>query len=308
MSVGILGTSWDQCQSMVQYCFTSTETRRLVRTDSPGRPPRLSHSSWTILKPMMMSTFIAHDSINLNAQCAELWAILAVRQRWHTIRLRLGSAGPPEALYGRNGWCTGAFTGDVNVSIRDWLYIGFYEHWCVYTHKPDSIWLPLSSKSKSFLFVFLVCVCVCVCYNVCVCVCVWVCVRACVCVIQCVCVILCVCVCVCVCVCYNVCVCVCVCVCVLQCLCVCYTQREKERECVCVCVCVCVISVFRSRGQVNTNYLHWCPDTVIPAETGRQSNSSFRELRHEPHLGCRCQCHCSTSTLQRPPTWRLKTT
>ena len=25
----------------------STETRRLVRTDSPGSPPRLSHSSWT---------------------------------------------------------------------------------------------------------------------------------------------------------------------------------------------------------------------------------------------------------------------
>ena len=30
---------------MVQYSFTSTETKRLVRTDSPGRPPRLSHSS-----------------------------------------------------------------------------------------------------------------------------------------------------------------------------------------------------------------------------------------------------------------------
>ena len=29
---------------MVQCSFTSTETRRLVRTDSPGRPPRLSHS------------------------------------------------------------------------------------------------------------------------------------------------------------------------------------------------------------------------------------------------------------------------
>ena len=43
MSVDILGTSCDQCQSMVQYIFTSTETRRLVRTDSPGRPPRLSH-------------------------------------------------------------------------------------------------------------------------------------------------------------------------------------------------------------------------------------------------------------------------
>ena len=46
MSVDILGTSWDQCRSMVQYSFTSTETRRLVWTDSPGRPPRLSHSSW----------------------------------------------------------------------------------------------------------------------------------------------------------------------------------------------------------------------------------------------------------------------
>ena len=37
----LLGTS----RSMVQYSFTSTETVRLVRTDSPGRPPRLSHSS-----------------------------------------------------------------------------------------------------------------------------------------------------------------------------------------------------------------------------------------------------------------------
>ena len=46
MSVDILGTSCDQCRSMVQYSFTSTETRRLVRTDSPGRPPWLSHSSW----------------------------------------------------------------------------------------------------------------------------------------------------------------------------------------------------------------------------------------------------------------------
>ena len=44
VSVDILGTSWDQCVSMVQYCFTSTETIRLVRTESPGRPPRLSHT------------------------------------------------------------------------------------------------------------------------------------------------------------------------------------------------------------------------------------------------------------------------
>ena len=43
MSVDILWTSCDQCRSMVQQFFTSTETRRLVRTDSSGRPPRLSH-------------------------------------------------------------------------------------------------------------------------------------------------------------------------------------------------------------------------------------------------------------------------
>ena len=46
MSVDILGTNWDQCVSMVQYCLTSTETMRLVRTECPGRPPRFSHSSW----------------------------------------------------------------------------------------------------------------------------------------------------------------------------------------------------------------------------------------------------------------------
>ena len=43
--VDILGTNCDQCVSMVQCCFASTETVRLIRTDSPERPPRLSHSS-----------------------------------------------------------------------------------------------------------------------------------------------------------------------------------------------------------------------------------------------------------------------
>ena len=32
MSVDILGTVCDQCVNMVQYCFTFTETLRLVRT------------------------------------------------------------------------------------------------------------------------------------------------------------------------------------------------------------------------------------------------------------------------------------
>ena len=48
MSVDILGTNYDQCLSMVQCCSVSTETIMLVRTESPGRPSRLSHSSWTL--------------------------------------------------------------------------------------------------------------------------------------------------------------------------------------------------------------------------------------------------------------------
>ena len=48
MSVNILRTNCDQRRSMVQCCFTSIETVRLIRTESPGRPPRLSHSSVTL--------------------------------------------------------------------------------------------------------------------------------------------------------------------------------------------------------------------------------------------------------------------
>ena len=49
MSADILGTGWDQCVSTVKSCFTSMETIRLVGTESPGQPPRLSHSSWAAL-------------------------------------------------------------------------------------------------------------------------------------------------------------------------------------------------------------------------------------------------------------------
>ena len=55
MSADKFGTSWDQRVSMVQHCFTSTETVRLIRTESPGRPPRLSHSSWTLTLPSPVS-------------------------------------------------------------------------------------------------------------------------------------------------------------------------------------------------------------------------------------------------------------
>ena len=34
--VDTLGKNCDECLCMVQFCFTSTETIRLIRTESPG--------------------------------------------------------------------------------------------------------------------------------------------------------------------------------------------------------------------------------------------------------------------------------
>ena len=38
MSADILGTNCDQCVSMVECCFTSTETVRLIRDGEPRTP------------------------------------------------------------------------------------------------------------------------------------------------------------------------------------------------------------------------------------------------------------------------------
>ena len=46
----ISGTNCNQCVCKVQCCFTSTETVKLIRTGSPGRPPSLPHSSLTLEK------------------------------------------------------------------------------------------------------------------------------------------------------------------------------------------------------------------------------------------------------------------
>ena len=64
---------------MVQYCFTSTETRRLVRTASPGRPPRLPHSSRTMS----------------SAKCTRVIYVLTYRHIvWYDQKQRVGGAEP----------------------------------------------------------------------------------------------------------------------------------------------------------------------------------------------------------------------
>ena len=44
---------------MMKCCFKSTETVRFVRTGSPGRPPRLSHSSSTQMRRERERDFVA---------------------------------------------------------------------------------------------------------------------------------------------------------------------------------------------------------------------------------------------------------
>ena len=85
MSVDILGTSWDQCRSMVQYSFTSTETRRLVRTDSPGRPPRLSHSSWTMIFIWLTDVLIQASKVRLDKKIR----VVRVYSFFHSVKLSL---------------------------------------------------------------------------------------------------------------------------------------------------------------------------------------------------------------------------
>ena len=64
--IDILGTNCDQCVSTVQCCFTSTETIRLIRTGSPGLPPRLSHSSWRgdrkVMNGLLLGVRNTHNS------------------------------------------------------------------------------------------------------------------------------------------------------------------------------------------------------------------------------------------------------
>ena len=96
MSVDVLGTSCDQCWSMVQCSFTSTEARRLVRTDSPGHQPRLSHSLWTLI-----ATDDDDDEVMLNVLRCRLtyWGQAVTNvEAWFNVALR---PRKPEGSLGR---------------------------------------------------------------------------------------------------------------------------------------------------------------------------------------------------------------
>ena len=81
MSVDILGTNCDQCVSMVQCCFTSTETVRLIRTESPGRPPRLSHCSLTLKTAVSLFYTMSSDRTRAATSLTPLTRLVG----WHTL-------------------------------------------------------------------------------------------------------------------------------------------------------------------------------------------------------------------------------
>ena len=58
MSVDILGTNCDQCQSMVQCRFMSTKTVRLIRTESLGRKAQDGHHDFHTAPELSLSVYI----------------------------------------------------------------------------------------------------------------------------------------------------------------------------------------------------------------------------------------------------------
>ena len=91
VSFDILGTNCDQCLSMVQCCFTSTETVRLVRTESPGRPPRLSQSSWTLWIGCAGTRTFSSAQLSTDAVSAlsKVWVLILIRLwKQHSVQAR----------------------------------------------------------------------------------------------------------------------------------------------------------------------------------------------------------------------------
>ena len=84
MSVDILGTDCDQCECMVQCCFTFTETVRLIRTGRGAQDGHLdSHTAPELCHPLDDDD--DDDDVELTIQlyclCVEkfaFWLIMSV--------------------------------------------------------------------------------------------------------------------------------------------------------------------------------------------------------------------------------------
>ena len=84
MSVDILGTSCDQCRSMVQYSFTSTETRRFVRVRTAQNGHLDSHTApelWvlfcdvSVFNASCVSLLVSRSSVAVMESMWPSWAV-----------------------------------------------------------------------------------------------------------------------------------------------------------------------------------------------------------------------------------------
>ena len=60
------GESREEMLFLLKCCFTSTETVRTIRDGSPGRPPRLSLSSWAVEKKCRAISLFNEDDSRSN--------------------------------------------------------------------------------------------------------------------------------------------------------------------------------------------------------------------------------------------------
>ena len=70
------------------------ETRRLVRTDSPGRPPRLSHSSWTmsVLRSFCFCSMSSDDNSGATWVTSFLQRVFEYPPKWCTCNAGMAGA------------------------------------------------------------------------------------------------------------------------------------------------------------------------------------------------------------------------
>ena len=141
---------------MVQCCLTSTETLRLIRTESPGRPPRLSHNSWT---PTVLYTFSIGDMFYEDG--SQGWCL--------TVRL----------LFCVCAGITGVCHRLCRQATEFW-----HAHCQNANHSGKVVCVCVCVCVRACVCVRVVSVCVCVCVSVCVCMTVCVCVCVCVCVLE----------------------------------------------------------------------------------------------------------------------------
>ena len=122
---------------MVQYCFTSTVTVRLIKTESLGQPRQLSRSSWTLYNIIMAP----HNTVTEPAVC---WPVLVIVTRQGFGRFHISKVVSKQLI----------------LSVR---YIIFFptsnDSILLMYYKISQAYTQIYSLNKSFDFFYFFCIC-----------------------------------------------------------------------------------------------------------------------------------------------------